>query len=76
MLLPADLRNRSRAGTDRAAVDVDGASAAQSGTTAKFCAGQAQRVAQDPEQRSFGRNADFFFTAVDAECEIGHVGEF
>src|SRR6266700_6549490 len=51
-----------------------GACAAQSGATTKFCAGEFQRVAQDPEQRSFRRDANFSFTAVDAECKVGHVG--
>ena len=47
--LARDLRNRSRAGANRIAVDVDGAGAAQSRAAAEFSSGELESVAENPE---------------------------
>src|ERR1035437_5300584 len=69
-----DLRSGSRAGANRVAIDMDSAGAAQSRTTAEFGSGEFEGVAENPEQRRLRRDADLLFTAVDAECDVCHVG--
>src|SRR6266567_388193 len=66
------LRNRHSARTSQRAIDMNAASAAQPGATAEFRAGQLQRVAQDPQQRSFGGDIYNFLRTVYTQCEIWH----
>jgi hypothetical protein len=47
--------------------------ATETGATAKFRAGQFQRVAQNPEQRRFWRNVHLPFAAVDVQSDGCHV---
>src|ERR1035438_3885170 len=67
-----DLRYRSRAGANRVAIDVNRAGAAQSRAASEFRSGKFVGVAENPQEWGFRRDADFFFTAVDAECDVGH----
>src|SRR5271169_6227958 len=67
------LRDRSGAGAYGRSVEMYGAGAAQSRAAAKFCSCEFESVAENPEERSFRRDADFLCTAVDAECDVGHV---
>ena len=55
------------------AVNVDRASAAQSRAASEFRSGEFESVAEYPEQRGFRRDADLFFTSINAECKVGHV---
>src|SRR5207302_4087325 len=71
-ILARNLRHRSRARANRVAIDVDRASTAQSSAAAEFCSGEFESVAENPQERGFRRDADFLFTAVDAECDVGH----
>src|SRR5262249_25048548 len=70
--LARDARNRSRARTRCDAIHMHRAGAAQPSATSEFCSGEFERIAQDPKQRRLRRGADFPFTAVDTECEVGH----
>src|SRR5579859_2310325 len=72
--LACGLRYRSRARTDRISIKVNGASPTQSSAASKFCTGEFQRVAQNPEQRCLRRDAYLFFTTVNAKVEVGHWG--
>ena len=68
--LVADGADRDLAGAHRLALEVHGAGAAQRHAAAEFGAREAQRVAQDPEQRGFRIDIDFDRVAIDVE--LGH----
>src|SRR5690349_18277380 len=48
---------------------MDGAAAAQTGTAAEFGAGQADRVAQHPQEWSVGLDIDVVILAIDRESQ-------
>jgi hypothetical protein len=60
---------RHDAGADRLAVDVDRAGAALGDPAAEFRAGQAELVAQHPEQRRIRLDVDLMAASVDRERE-------
>src|ERR1700674_5068670 len=72
--LARDLRHWRGTRTNRIAIDVDGAGAAQSRAASEFGSGKFESVAKNPEERRLRRDADSLFTAVDAECDVCHVG--
>ena len=71
-VLPATLEIGVDAGAHRLAVDVDRAGAAQRHAAAELGAGQAQRVAQDPEQRHRGNGVHGLRLAVQSELNRSH----
>src|SRR5437588_10214059 len=56
--LAGDSRDGSGAGTNRIAIAVQRAGAAQSGAATELCSGEFQAVGEDPEERGPGRDAD------------------
>ena len=67
IFLPAARRHRRDAGAQRRAVEVHGAGAALGHAAAELGAGEAEQVAQHPEQRHVGRRVDFALGAVDGQ---------
>src|SRR5580700_9967144 len=61
-----------RAGAHGGSVDMHRASAALRNTTAEFCAGQTERVAQHPEKRRIGLDVDLPGCSVDVDRD--HCG--
>src|SRR5258708_34774497 len=51
-----------------------GTRAAQAGAATEFCSREFKRVSQNPEQRRLRGDAYLFFTAIQAECDVSHVG--
>src|SRR5205823_12935372 len=60
-------RNRQRARACRLSVDMDGARAAQRHAATELRTGQAERIAQDPEQRHLRYDIDTLSFAVQSE---------
>ena len=70
--LAGGLGHGQAAGTHRHAVEVHRAGAAVPGAAAVLRAGQAERVAQGPEERRVAGDVDPSAGAVDDEGERGH----
>src|SRR5205823_311113 len=70
--LVGDGRNGEHARPGRRAVEVYGTRAALGDAAAELGAGEAQRVAQHPEERRVGGDVDRFTLAVDGEGNRGH----
>ncbi len=69
-VLARDERNRRTAGTNRLAIEVDGAGAAQRHAAAELGAGHAEGVAQDPEQRHLRHDIDGLLFAVQSKRDF------
>jgi len=64
--------NRSYAGANGFAVEVDGTRATEPGTAAILGASQFESVAQYPKERSIGRDVDLAFNSIDPQREFRH----
>src|SRR6185436_7070731 len=61
--------DRSHAGAHGVAIEVDGTRAAQRLTAAILGSGEAEQIAQDPEQRHLGVGIDVVRDAIDGELD-------
>src|SRR5262252_1945491 len=71
-ILSCGLRNRQGARTRESATNMNAACAAKTCATSELGTSQLQRVAQYPEQGSFGGDIDFSFGTVYGESNSGH----
>src|ERR1700738_2875509 len=67
----ADTVDRGDAGTGGDAVDMHGAGATQCHAATEFCAGHAEHVPQDPEQRCVAVDIDAVLPSIDVDIK-GH----
>src|SRR5216110_2511642 len=70
--LAGDRGHGQHAGARRDAVQVDGAGAALGDAAAELGAGEAEGVAQHPQERRVGGDGDRLALAVDGESDCGH----
>jgi hypothetical protein len=66
-LLSGDLAEGGLTRSDRFAIDMNRASAAQAGAAAEFCAGHLQLFADGPEQRCIWRCLDGHIPSIDVK---------
>src|SRR5689334_5717335 len=71
-LLPPERFDGRDARPDRLAVDMDGAGAAEGAPASEFRSGQAERIAQDPEERGALLSGDGAALAVDVDRVFRH----
>jgi len=69
---PTDTGNRSHAGLNGLAADVDGAGAALADTAAELGADEVEVVAEDPEERGLGCHVHGAGLAVNLQGELSH----
>src|SRR6185295_516029 len=74
-LLAGDGRDGRLAGTDRAAIEVHRAGAAQAGAAAELGAFQVEDITDDPQQRHVRRDIDSRGLSVNSEGN-GHLGSW
>src|SRR5437879_791954 len=70
--LPGRRRDRHHAGAHRGAVEMHGAGAALGDAASELRAGEAEVVAQHPQERRVGRDVHGLAFAVDGEDDRGH----